>query len=55
VTRNAGQGYRTMKDWLILLAAIAIVCAIYPPVLGLFLGISAMMTATYVVYKLIGG
>ena len=44
-----------MENWLVMLAAMAIVCVIYPPVLGVFIGIGIMAGATYIVFKLLGG
>lgn len=44
-----------MERWLILAATIVIVCAIYPPVLGIFLGMGAYAAIYYVIYKALGG
>lgn len=44
-----------MDEWLVLLGAIAIVCLVCPPILGFFMGVGAMVAATYVVYKILGG
>lgn len=44
-----------MEQWLVMLVAIAIVCFVFPPALGFFMGMGVMVGATYVVYKLLGG
>jgi hypothetical protein len=44
-----------MNRWAVMLGAIALVCMIYPPMLGLFLGMGFVMGMTFVVYKLLGG
>lgn len=44
-----------MEEWLVMLAAVAVVCVICPPVLGFVIGIATVMALMLVFTKLLGG
>jgi hypothetical protein len=44
-----------MENWLVMGAAVLVICLVYPPLLGVVIGAGGLMLATVVIYKLLGG